>query len=221
MSARGQALKGQPWARGSVRFTVIVAAVVNDGKDQGGTRVGTSILGNRVQHVEDVRMLTSGGVYVDDLSLDNAAWLTYVRSTEAHAHIVSIDVDEAKAAPGVIAVFTGDDLTELGLAPNVNPSFPDAMRRPFVATGTVRYVGQPVVAVVAEDRYQAADAAELVVIDYDPLPGRRRSGGEHPRRGAAVPRCRDERRAASGRPRRKPTSASAKSSWKSASSTSG
>ena len=132
--------------------------------------MGTSILGNRVQRVEDVRMLTSGGVYVDDLSLDNAAWLTYVRSTEAHAHIVSIDVDEAKAAPGVIAVFTGDDLTELGLAPNVNPSFPEAMRRPFVAKGTVRYVGQPVVAVVAEDRYLAADAAELVVIDYDPLP---------------------------------------------------
>ena len=47
--------------------------------------MGTSILGNRVQRVEDVRMLTSGGVYVDDLSLDNAAWLTYVRSTEAHA----------------------------------------------------------------------------------------------------------------------------------------
>ena len=109
-------------------------------------------------------------LYVDDLSLDNAAWLTYVRSTEAHARIVSIDVDEAKAAPGVLAVFTGDDLTELGLAPNVNPSFPEAMRRPFVARGTVRYVGQPVVAVVAEDRYQAADAAELVVVDYDPLP---------------------------------------------------
>ncbi len=62
--------------------------------------MGTSILGNRVQRVEDVRMLTTGGVYVDDLSLDNAAWLTYVRSTEAHARILSIDVDEAKAAPG-------------------------------------------------------------------------------------------------------------------------
>ena len=133
--------------------------------------MGTSILGNRVQRVEDARMLTVGGTYVDDLPLEHAAWLTYVRSTEAHARIVAIDVDDAKAAPGVIAVFVGDDLAELGLAPNVNPSFSEAMRRPFVAIGTVRYVGQPVVAVIAEDRYQAADAAELVVVDYDPLPG--------------------------------------------------
>ena len=132
--------------------------------------MGTSILGNRVQRVEDARMLTVGGTYVDDLPLEHAAWLTYVRSTEAHARIVAIDVDDAKAAPGVIAVFVGDDLAELGLAPNVNPSFSEAMRRPFVAIGTVRYVGQPVVAVIAEDRYQAADAAELVVVDYDPLP---------------------------------------------------
>ncbi len=103
--------------------------------------MGTSILGNRVQRVEDARMLTVGGTYVDDLQLEHAAWLTYVRSTEAHARIVSIDVDDAKSAPGVVAVFVGDDLAELGLAPNVNPSFSEAMRRPFVAIGTVRYVG--------------------------------------------------------------------------------
>ena len=132
--------------------------------------MGTSILGNRVQRVEDARMLTVGGTYVDDLPLEHSAWLTYVRSTEAHARIVSIDVDDAKSAPGVIAVFVGDDLADLGLAPNLNPSFSDAMRRPYVAAGIVRYVGQPVVAVIAEDRYLAADAAELVVIDYDPLP---------------------------------------------------
>ncbi len=132
--------------------------------------MGTSILGNRVQRVEDARMLTVGGMYVEDLPFENAAWLTYVRSTEAHARIVAIDTSEAKTAPGVVAIFTGDDVAELGLAPNVVPSFPEAMRRPFVAAGTVRYVGQPVVAVIAEDRYQAADAAELVVIDYEPLP---------------------------------------------------
>ena len=132
--------------------------------------MGTSILGNRVQRVEDERMLTVGGKYVEDLALEGAAWLTYVRSTEAHARIVAIDVGEAKAAPGVLGVFTGEDLAELGLAPNVNPNFSEAMRRPFVAFGTVRYVGQPVVAVVAENRYLAADAAELVMIDYDPLP---------------------------------------------------
>ena len=73
------------------------------------------------------------------------------------------------------------------------------MRRPFVADGTVRYVGQPVVAVIAEDRYQAADAAELVVVDYDPLPVVVDPEASTARRGAAVPRCRDERRAAVAR----------------------
>ena len=70
----------------------------------------------------------------------------------------------------MLAIFTGEDLGELGLAPHTNPTFPEAMRRPFVAIGTVRYVGQPVVAVIAEDRVQAADAADLVLVDYDPLP---------------------------------------------------
>jgi carbon-monoxide dehydrogenase large subunit len=67
-------------------------------------------------------------------------------------------------------VFTGADLAELGAAPHVNPAFPEGMRRPFVATGTVRYVGQPVVAVIAEDRVLGTDAAELVIVDYEPLP---------------------------------------------------
>ena len=69
----------------------------------------------------------------------------------------------------MLGVYTADDLTELGLAPHSNPAFPDVMRRPFVAVGTVRYVGQPVVAVVAEDRARGADAADLVLVDYEPL----------------------------------------------------
>ena len=129
-----------------------------------------SILGNRVKRVEDPRMLTVGGTYVEDMRLPDASWLTYVRSPYAHAHITAIDVTEAKGAAGVLAIFTGEDLGELGLAPHTNPTFPEAMRRPFVAIGTVRYVGQPVVAVIAEDRLQAADAADLVLVDYDPLP---------------------------------------------------
>jgi aerobic carbon-monoxide dehydrogenase large subunit len=129
-----------------------------------------SILGNRVRRVEDPRMLTAGGTYVDDIPLPDAAWLTYVRSPHAHARITAIDSAEAKGVAGVLAIFTGEDLGELGLAPHTNPTFPEAMRRPFVAIGTVRYVGQPVVAVIAEDRTQAADAAELVLVDYDPLP---------------------------------------------------
>jgi aerobic carbon-monoxide dehydrogenase large subunit len=129
-----------------------------------------SILGNRVKRVEDPRLLTAGGTYVEDIPLPDAAWLTYVRSPHAHARIVGIDATEAETAAGVLAIFTGDDLGELGLAPHVNPTFPAPMRRPFVAIGTVRYVGQPVVAVIAEDRTRAADAADLVLVDYDPLP---------------------------------------------------
>ncbi len=129
-----------------------------------------SILGNRVRRVEDPRMLTVGGTYVEDLRLPDAAWLTYVRSPLAHGRIVGFDLAEANAAPGVLAVFTGDDLADLGLTPSVSPAFPEGMRRPFMAMGTVRYVGQPVVAVLASSRGTAADAADLVLIDYDSLP---------------------------------------------------
>jgi carbon-monoxide dehydrogenase large subunit len=129
-----------------------------------------SILGNRVVRVEDPRMLTAGGTYVEDVALPGAAWLTYVRSPVAHGRITAIELSEAKSAPGVLAVLTGADLAEMGTAPNVFPAFPEGMRRPFVASDIVRYVGQPVVAVIAEDRTCAADAAELVVVDYEPLP---------------------------------------------------
>jgi carbon-monoxide dehydrogenase large subunit len=129
-----------------------------------------SILGNRVVRVEDPRLLTNGGVYVEDVAMPNAAWLTYVRSPFGHARITAIDTSAAAAVPGVLAVMTAADLDDLGVAPHVIPTFPEPMRRPFVATDTVRYVGQPVVAVVAEDRAIGADAADLVLVDYEPLP---------------------------------------------------
>ena len=129
-----------------------------------------SILGNRVARIEDPRLLTEGGRYVDDIPLVGAARLVYVRSPVAHAAVTGIDLSEAKAVDGVVAIFTGDDLADLGLAPHLNPSFPTEMRRPFVASDTVRYVGQPVVAVIAETEAAGADAADLVVVDYDPRP---------------------------------------------------
>lgn len=132
-------------------------------------RAGGSILGNRVVRREDPAMLTDGGHYVDDLKLEGAVFLTYVRSIMAHAKITNIDLQEAQTAPGVVGVFTAADLADLGLAPNVLPVFPDAMRRPFIAGDIVRYVGQPIVAVLAETRALAVDAAELVLVDYDPL----------------------------------------------------
>jgi aerobic carbon-monoxide dehydrogenase large subunit len=129
-----------------------------------------SILGNRVARVEDHRFLTTGGTYVEDVVLPGAAWLTYVRSSQAHARIRRVDVSEAATAPGVLAVLTGDDFAGLEPAPASNRAFPESMRRPFVARGVVRFVGEPVVAIVAEDRASGSDAADLVVVDYEPLP---------------------------------------------------
>ncbi len=129
-----------------------------------------SILGNRVVRVEDSRMLTEGGKYVEDLDFPNAAWVTYVRSPIAHATIESIDIVEALELPGVLRIFTSDDLAPNGLNPNNNPNFAAEMRRPFLAIGKVRYVGEAVVAIVAETRAAGADAADLVVVEYEPLP---------------------------------------------------
>ncbi len=129
-----------------------------------------SILGNRVVRREDPRFLTGHSTYVDDLRPPDAVELVYVRSTVAHGRITELDVEDARSMPGVVGVFTGADIAEMGTAPNVLPMFPEEMRRPYVAVDSVRYVGQPVVAVLAETKAQALDATEMVVVDYDWLP---------------------------------------------------
>ena len=130
-----------------------------------------SILGNRVLRVEDPRMLTVGGTYVEDVELPGALFLTYVRSPVAHAMIGTIECADALALPGVVAIFTGADVAAgIGRAGHVNPLFHEAMRRPFVADERVHYVGQPVVAIVAESRAVGMDAADLVSVEYDMLP---------------------------------------------------
>ena len=128
-----------------------------------------SILGTRVKRIEDPKMLTVGGSYINDLSLDGALYVTYVRSTMAHARLRSIDVDDARSAAGVVAVYTFPDL---GMAPSLPmmPFMNQAMLRPMLAHDTVRFVGEPIVAILAETRAAGADAAELVSIDYEPLP---------------------------------------------------
>ena len=129
-----------------------------------------SILGNRVLRKEDPKFLTTGGEYVDDLPIDGAAHVTFVRSTIAHARISSIDISEVAGAPGVLGVFTADDVApDLGAYPSDMAALNPAMVRPWLATGTVRYVGEPVAVIVTEQRYQGEDAAERVFIDYDPL----------------------------------------------------
>ncbi len=127
-----------------------------------------SILGNRVLRREDPKFLTVGGTYVGDLELPGALHVVFVRSPLAHGVIRSIDTDEARAAPGVVGVFTNADLgagpmTPMGM---VNQS----MVRPLLAEGRVRYVGEPVAAVLAETHAAGVDAAELVAVDYEPLP---------------------------------------------------
>ena len=130
-----------------------------------------SILGNRVVRREDPSFLTGAATYVDDLKLEGAVRLLYVRSTVANGNIVELDTSEAEMAPGVVAVFSGADIaTELGTVPNVLPMFPEELRRPYLAIDAVKHVGQPVVAILAETSADAIDAAELVVIDYDVLP---------------------------------------------------
>jgi aerobic carbon-monoxide dehydrogenase large subunit len=125
-----------------------------------------SILGNRVLRREDPKFLTTGGVYGDDLRLEGALWVTFVRSTIAHAQISAIDVSDALAVPGVVAVYTGNDC-ELKLPPGFGG---EPMRRPLLAQDKVRFVGEAVAVILTEERYQGEDAAEAVFVDYDPLP---------------------------------------------------
>jgi aerobic carbon-monoxide dehydrogenase large subunit len=126
-----------------------------------------SILGTRVVRTEDPRLLTAGGIYVDDLrlpELSGAARVTFVRSPVAHALITGIDVAEASKAPGVIAVLTARDADDLP------PASSKPMTEPLLAIDRVRYVGEPVAIVLTDDASQGEDAAELVNVDYEPLP---------------------------------------------------
>jgi carbon-monoxide dehydrogenase large subunit len=131
-----------------------------------------SILGTRVARVEDPKFLTTGAVYVDDLRdprLEGAGHVTYVRSVVAHARI-TVDVTAAAAAAGVIAVVTAADLTDLAPPPVPLNFIPPALGRPWLATDVVRYVGEPIAAIVTESRYAGEDVSELVSVDYEPLP---------------------------------------------------
>ncbi len=128
-----------------------------------------SFLGNRVLRREDPKFLTVGGTYVADLDLPGAAWITYVRSTLAHARIESVDVGEAKASPGVVAVLTAADI-DLEPQPPEMGMLEQRMKRPYLAIDRVRYVGEPIVAIVSETRAEGVDAAEKVIVEYEPLP---------------------------------------------------
>jgi len=135
-------------------------------------------IGAPLRRVEDRRLLTGRGRFVADIDLPGALACALLRSPHAHARIRGIDVSAAAAAPGVVAVFTGADTAADGMAP-MRPMWAVRSRdgapmaeppRFALARATVRHVGEPVVAVIAETLMQAADAAERVAIDYEPLP---------------------------------------------------
>ncbi len=122
-------------------------------------------VGSRVRRIEDLRILRGEATYVDDIRLTGMLHAVFVRSQYPHARIKSVDASDALKAPGVVGVYTWRDL-EKGLKPfelgRSDPFYP-------LARDKVRFVGEPVAVVVAEDPYKAMDAAELVVVDYEPL----------------------------------------------------
>ncbi|TAJ38885.1 MAG: xanthine dehydrogenase family protein molybdopterin-binding subunit [Reyranella sp.] len=131
-----------------------------------------------IKRVEDDRLLTGSGGFTDNLTRPNQAHVVLVRSPHAHARIVKIDTAAAKNAPGVVAVFTWEDMAKEGcgdfsfpaMFPNADGSKAEMTPRRSLAHEAVRYVGEAVVAVVADTREQAQDAAELIEVEYDQLP---------------------------------------------------
>ena len=134
------------------------------------------LIGARIERKEDYRFLTGAGQYTDDVTLPNQSHAAFVRSPHAHAKIKSIKLDKARKAPGVLAIYTGEDLAKLGGLPcgwlitDVNGQPMKEPPHPSLAQGKVRYVGDQVAIVVAETEAQARDAAELVEVDYEVLP---------------------------------------------------
>ncbi len=138
------------------------------------TTNGAPHVGQAMRRKEDPRLITGRARYIDDISLPGTLWMALVRSPEAHARIVSIDVSAARERPGVHGVFTGEDLSDLGgplpmawVPPGVEVNNPEHWP---LARDAVKHVGDPVAVVLGEDRYAVVDAAEDVVVEYDPLP---------------------------------------------------
>src|SRR6266436_8915152 len=134
--------------------------------------------GQPVKRLEDQRLLTGKGLFIDDRPEDGALWLHVLRSPHAHANIVSIDIDATREMPGIEAVYTGADLVadDIGTLPTLlvfkrpDGSSMTAPPRRLLAHEIVRFAGEPVAAVVATSRYAAQTAAEAIVVEYDVLP---------------------------------------------------
>jgi 2-furoyl-CoA dehydrogenase large subunit len=126
-------------------------------------------LGQSIERVEDVALLTGRGRFIDDVGLPpGTLHAAILRSPHAHAYIRSLRLDAARSAPGVVSVVTGADVAAL------SSSLPVGVKAPIqcwpIAVDRVRYVGEPLAVIVASDRYRAEDALELIELDYEPLP---------------------------------------------------
>jgi carbon-monoxide dehydrogenase large subunit len=140
--------------------------------------MATNGIGTPVKRKEDLRFITGAGRYTDDISVPHQAFACFVRSPHAHATIGAIDTTAAAGMPGVLGVFTGEDVAADGLGGLIcgwmvkskDGSPMKAGPHPILAHGKVRYVGDHVAVVVAETLQQARDAAEMVNVDYGVLP---------------------------------------------------
>ncbi|KJF70277.1 xanthine dehydrogenase family protein molybdopterin-binding subunit [Agrobacterium arsenijevicii] len=130
------------------------------------------LVGKRIRRTEDPRLLTGVGQYVDDMAPAGMLHVALRRSDQPHARILGIDVGDAFSIPGVVTIYDASDLEG-----EIKPAIPTSRMPGYYATpiwplarGKVRYVGEPVVAIVAESRYAAEDALEQITIEYEPLP---------------------------------------------------
>jgi CO/xanthine dehydrogenase Mo-binding subunit len=142
--------------------------VIPPSRQREAPRADLKWIGKSIQRVEDPRLLAGKGRYIDDIALPGMAHAAILRSPYAHARIRSIDTTRAKALPGVILVVTGTELAER-TGPTVTFSSPPVVQH-VMAVDRVRHVGEAVAAVVAENRYIAEDALDLIAVDYEELP---------------------------------------------------
>src|SRR5215831_5834750 len=139
------------------------------------------LFGKSIKRREDPRFITGRGQYVDDVKLPGMTYAAFVRSPHAHARIRSIDVSQAKAHPGVVAIFTGKDMTGVNSLPcgwdlrkekNIPGVVQDLAMVPHMplTSDVARHVGDPVAVVIADTQDAASDAAEQVTVDWEVLP---------------------------------------------------
>ena len=139
--------------------------------------MSTPIIGQSVKRKEDYRFLTGSGQYTDDVTLPGQTYAYFLRSPHAHARIRRMETEKARSAPGVVAVFTGNDLAKAKvgglpcgwLITDVNGQPMKEPPHPPLAQEKVRYVGDHVAVVIAETLNQAKDAAQLIEVDYEVL----------------------------------------------------